>query len=67
MNAPMRGVGWRYDHKTGAVREYHLGNDGVRRWVDTGEQCPEANQILKGNADLVPAQHAYLTSPGDKL
>ena len=27
-----------------------------------------ADQIIKGNADLVPAQHAYLTpQPGDRL
>lgn len=60
MNAPMRGVGWRYDNKTGAVREYHLAADGVRRWVDTGEQCPEFDAIQRGNADLVPAQHQTL-------
>ena len=26
-----------------------------------------ADLILRGDADLVPARHAYLTSPGDKL
>lgn len=27
---------------------------------------PDARGILMGNVDLVPAQHAYLTGPGDK-
>ena len=46
-----RGIGWRYDTRTGAVRNWHLDADGNMRWVDTGELCPD--QILKGNADLV--------------
>ena len=27
---------------------------------------PQPDQILRGNADLVPAQHDYLTGSGDK-
>jgi hypothetical protein len=50
-----RGFGWRYDTRTGAVRNWHLDADGNMRWVDTGELCPD--QIIRGNADLVPAQH----------
>lgn len=46
--------GWRYDAQTGAIRDFYV-RDGVRRWVDTDEPCP--GEILKGNADLVPAQH----------
>lgn len=54
--------GWRYDAQTGAIRDFYV-RDGVRRWVDADEPCP--GEILKGNADLVPAQHAYLTTkPG---
>lgn len=49
-----RGFGWRYDTQTGAIRNYYV-RDGVRRWVDTDEPCPD--EILEGNADLVPAQH----------
>lgn len=50
-----RGFGWRYDTRTGAIRNWHLDASGNMRWVDTGELCPD--QIIKGNADLVPAQH----------
>ena len=50
-----RGFGWRYDTPTGAIRHWHLDSDGNMRWVDTGELL--ADQIIKGNADLVPAQH----------
>lgn len=50
-----RGFGWRYDVSTGAVREFYVDGDGNRRWVIGNELCPD--QILKGNADLVPAQH----------
>ena len=50
-----RGFGWRYDTRTGGVRIWHLDSDGNKRWIDTGELCPD--QILKGNADLVPAEH----------
>lgn len=50
-----RGFGWRYDTRTGATRNWHLDGDGNMRWVDTGELL--ADQIIKGNADLVPAQH----------
>lgn len=49
-----RGFGWRYDTQTGRIRDFYV-RDGVRRWVDTDEPCPD--EILKGNADLVPAQH----------
>lgn len=59
-----RGFGWRYDTRTGAVRSWNLDGDGNMRWIDTGELCPD--QILKGNADLVPANHAHY-KPEDKL
>lgn len=49
-----RGFGFRYDTQTGAIRDFYV-RDGVRRWVDTDEPCPD--EIMKGNADLVPAQH----------
>ena len=49
-----RGFGWRYDTQTWRVRDFYV-RDGVRRWADTDEPCPD--EILKGNADLVPAQH----------
>lgn len=51
----LRGFGLRYDARTGATRNWHLDSDGNMRWVDTGELL--ADQIIKGNADLVPAQH----------
>lgn len=59
------GFDWRYDTRTGAVRSWHLDADGNMRWDDNNDLCPD--QIIRGNADLVPAQHAHLTGPGDKL
>lgn len=53
-----RGYGGRYDTRTGAVRNWYLDGDGNMRWVDTGELL--ADQIIKGNSDLVPAQHQTL-------
>ena len=59
-----RGLDWRYDTLTGAIRNWHLDGDGNMRWDDDNELCPD--QIIRGNADLVPAQHAHLTGSGDK-
>lgn len=49
MNA-QRGGGWRYDRGTGAVREFYVDANGMRRWADDHQPCPD--QILKRNADL---------------
>lgn len=59
-----RAIGWRYDTRTGAISHWYRDSDGNMRWADTGELCPD--QILKGNADLVPAEHATY-KPEDKL
>lgn len=34
-----RGFGWRYDTRTGAVREFYVDGDGNRRWVIGDEPC----------------------------
>ena len=59
-----RGLGFRYDTRTARIRDFYVDKDGTRRWMDTHEPCPD--QILKGNADLVPAEHATY-KPEDKL
>lgn len=51
-------TGWRYDSLTGVIRDWRLDADGNMRWSDDGTLCPD--QVLKGNADLVPAQHATM-------
>lgn len=47
--------GWRYDARTGEVRATIIDPDGNMRWCDDNTLCPD--QILKGNADLVPSEH----------
>lgn len=47
--------GWRYVERTGEARATLTDADWNMRWRDDGTLCPD--QILKGNADLVPAQH----------
>lgn len=31
------GFGWILDLERGAMRQWFMGGDGVRRWADTGE------------------------------
>lgn len=51
-----------YAYRGAELHAWYQPVGGVRRWVDTDQ--PIDGEILKGNADLVPAQHAYL-SPAD--
>ena len=34
-----RGFGMTMDLERGTTRNWAMGSDGVKRWVDTGEQC----------------------------
>lgn len=51
----LRGFGFQLDTQTGRIRNWYVDGDGVQRWADDDMPCP--GQILKGNADLVPAEH----------
>ena len=54
----LRGFGWAYDTQPGVIRDWVTDAQGVRRYVDNNEPLP--GEVLKGNADLVPAQHQTL-------
>lgn len=41
-----------------ALHTWYRDEHGVRRWLDTDVPLPD--EILKGNADLVPAEHAWM-------
>lgn len=48
------GIGMR----DGQRHSWYVDEHGVRRWIDT--DAPLDGEILKGNADLVPAEHAWM-------
>lgn len=58
MTAPTYLTGYAY--RAGELHAWYQPVGGIRRWVDTDARLPH-DEILKGNADLVPAEHAYLT------
>lgn len=52
------GFGMAFDLERCTVRNWYVDKDDVERWADNDE--PREGQLLKGNADLVPALHATL-------
>lgn len=40
----MKGFGFEYDVKTGVSRKWVIGDDGVKRWHDTGEPVKAEQQ-----------------------
>lgn len=48
-----------YSYRNGELHAWYQPIGGLKRWVDTDARV-HADDILKGNADLVPAEHAYL-------
>ena len=48
-----------YSHRGGELHAWYQPIGGLMRWVDNDQLLDF--QILRGNADLVPAEHAYLT------
>ena len=47
-----------YSYRNGELHAGYQPVGGVKRWVDNDQLLDF--QILRGNADLVPAEHAYL-------
>ena len=47
-----------YAHRHGELHAWYQPVGGIRRWVDNDQRVQP--EILKGNADLVPAEHAFL-------
>ena len=45
--------------RDGELHAWYQPVGGLKRWVDNDQLLDF--QILRGNADLVPAEHAYLT------
>ena len=60
MNAPAPTYLIGYSKRDGELHAWYKPAGGIKRWVDTDARV-HADDILKGNADLVPAEHAYLT------
>lgn len=56
MTAPTYLIG--YSKRDGELHAWYKPAGGIKRWVDNDQRV--ADEILKGNADLVPAEHAYL-------
>ena len=59
MNAPALSYLVGYSKRDGELQAWYQPVGGIKRWVDNDQRVP-VDEILKGNADLVPAEHAYL-------
>ena len=54
-----------YGYRNGELHAWYQPVGGIKRWVDNDQRV--ADEILKGNADLVPAEHAYLRVVEDDI
>ena len=69
----MRGFGKRFDVETGSVRDWVVGDDGVKRWADNNEEVtdlpppldpPEGCMEIAGFILVLEPGKSWLTADG---
>ena len=55
-----------YAYRKRELHAWYQPVGGIKRWVDNDQRVPD-DEILKGNADLVPSEHAYLRVVEDDI